>query len=199
MDLLYGTNNQAKLENMRRVIRDLPLTIHSLKEYPDVGEPSEVGNTPLENARAKAWHYYRAYGAPCFSCDSGLYIDNLPQSLQPGVHVRRVGDKYLNDEEMIAYYASLAKRFGRLKAQYRNGICLILDENHVLEQFDDTLGGEPFYITDTPHVKRIKGFPLDSVSVMADGTYYLDAQVKVDEPDEKSGFYAFFQRVLTQG
>lgn len=46
---------------------------------------------------------------PVFSCDSGLYFDNVPDEIQPGVHVRTINGKYLSDEEMLAYYTGLGK------------------------------------------------------------------------------------------
>lgn len=48
------------------------------------------GNTPLENARMKALAYYETFRIPVFSCDSGLYFDNVPDEVQPGIHVRNV-------------------------------------------------------------------------------------------------------------
>lgn len=54
------------------------------KKIPEV---SENGNTPLENARIKAHAYYNAFRMPVFSCDSGLYFGNVPDEIQPGVHL----------------------------------------------------------------------------------------------------------------
>lgn len=54
-----------------------------------------------------------------FSCDSGLYFDELDEKEQPGLYVRRVGGKELTDDEMIAYYAALARRHGeKITGQY---------------------------------------------------------------------------------
>ena len=64
----------------------------------------ETGNTPLENARQKAIAYYQVFKMPVFSCDSGLYFDEVPDEIQPGVHVRNVNGRCLSDDEMIAYY-----------------------------------------------------------------------------------------------
>lgn len=107
MKLLYGTKNPAKVEAMRKRLEVLNIEIISFysselkglcKKIPDV---PEEGKTPLENARQKAKAYYQAFGIPVFSCDSGLYIEELPDKLQPGVHVRTINGKYLSDEEML--------------------------------------------------------------------------------------------------
>ena len=91
MKILYGTTNQAKLDSMKRLAEPLEIEIIGLKE---LGKPlphvEETGNNPLENARIKAKAYYEAFSMPVFSCDSGLYFDELPEELQPGTHIRRV-------------------------------------------------------------------------------------------------------------
>ena len=79
-----------------------------------IPEVIEDGNTPLENARLKAMAYYEAFQIPVFSCDSGLYFDNVPDEVQPGVHVRNVNGKSLSDDEMIDYYSGLGKNMETL-------------------------------------------------------------------------------------
>ena len=107
-----------------------------------------------------------------------LYFENVPEELQPGIHVRTVGGKYLTDDEMLAYYSGLAKKYGDLKAGYRNAVCLILDRDRVYESMDASLASRPFLITSRPHSKvRQKGFPLDSLSVdIQTGKYYYDME-----------------------
>ena len=129
MKLLYGTGNPAKLSSMKRIVKKLGMELIGLKdldcESPDV---PETGRTPLENARQKALAYYDAFHIPVFSCDSGLYFDGIPDDIQPGVHVRTIEGKRLTDVEMIAYYSDPARRYGNLRARYKNAICLVLDE-----------------------------------------------------------------------
>lgn len=135
----------------------------------------ETGKNPLENARIKAHAYYEAYKMPVFSCDSGLYFDEVPEELQPGVHVRRINGRTLSDDEMIAYYAALAARFGSLTAQYRNAICLVMDETHCYERMDASIAGRKFRLVSEPHPQRTPGFPLDNLSVeIESGRYYYD-------------------------
>ncbi len=199
MKILYGTGNQAKLGAMQRALRNQNIEIIGLKEYSGrIPKVAEDGLTPLENARLKATAYYEALHIPVFSCDSGLYFEGLPEEYQPGVYVKRVAGKELTDEEMIAYYSGLAKRFGKLKARYKNAICFVLDKEHVYESMADNLSGEAFYIVDTPHSRRVEGFPLDSLSVhIESGLYYYDR--KETNPDELAmdiGFYEFFREIL---
>ncbi len=98
MKLLYGTGNPAKLESMRSRLAQLDMELLGLQdlraEGKDIPKVPEDGSTPLENARQKAEAYYKAFGMPVFSCDSGLYFDNVPDEVQPGVHVRNVKGKF---------------------------------------------------------------------------------------------------------
>lgn len=107
MKLLYGTGNLAKLSAMRNRLEQLDIELIGLNDLRAEGkiipEVIEDGNTPLENARLKAMAYYEAFQIPVFSCDSGLYFDNVPDEVQPGVHVRNVNGKCLSDDEMIDY------------------------------------------------------------------------------------------------
>lgn len=178
MQILYGTTNGAKLTAMRGVTDCLGVTLMSLQDVPaPLPLIDESGMDPLENARIKAMAYYRAFGVPVFSCDSGLFFDEVPPEQQPGVHVRRVNGRELTDEEMVAYYAALAQRHGgRLTARYRNAICFVYDIDHVYSSFDLSLATDAFYMVDKPFDKvREAGFPLDSLSVdISTGKYYYD-------------------------
>ncbi len=199
MKLLYGTGNPAKLEAMRRRLTGLKAEIVGLNELnKEIPVVLEEGNTPLENARQKALAYYETFGMPVFSCDSGLYIEELPEELQPSVHVRTVKGKYLTDEEMIAYYSGLAKEYGNLTARYKNAICLILDPEHIYESMEESLSSKPFIITSKPHSLIKKGFPLDSLSLeIKSGKYYYDLEDdELDQVAVEDGFQDFFQKHL---
>ena len=101
---------------MRRRLSELDIEVLGLADMDrEAPSPSEDGSTPLENARQKALCYYDFYQIPVFSCDSGLYFEDLPQELQPGIHVRTVGGKCLTDQEMLAYYGGLAEKYGNLR------------------------------------------------------------------------------------
>lgn len=200
MKILYGTGNPAKLDAMKRRLGVLGIELLGLKDISmKIPEIEEDGTTPLENARKKALGYYKAFHMPVFSCDSGLYIDHIPQELQPGVHVRTVKGKYLTDDEMIEYYAGLAKKYGNLTARYRNAICFVVDEEHMYEAMEESMASEPFIITSVPHsVIRAKGFPLDSISIdIKTGKYYYDLnEGELDQVAVEDGFLEFFRRYL---
>lgn len=199
MKLIYGTGNPAKLASMRRRLGGLKVEILGLKDIDkEIPEVTEDGRTPLDNARKKAMAYYKVFGEPVFSCDSGLYFDSVPDEVQPGVHVRNVKGKCLSDAEMIDYYSSIAKEYGDLTARYKNAIVLVMDNGHIYESMDDSLASEPFIITSVPHEIIKQGFPLDSLSVdIKTGKYYYDLEgSELDEVAVEDGFLDFFKKIL---
>ena len=203
MKLLYGTGNPAKLSAMRNRLEQLDMELIGLNDLRAEGkfipEVIEDGNTPLENARLKAMAYYEAFQIPVFSCDSGLYFDNVPDEVQPGVHVRNVNGKSLSDDEMIDYYSGLGKKYGNLVARYRNAICFVMDDTHIYEAMEPSMESEKFILTDKPHSTiRKEGFPLDSISLdIKTNKYYYDLpEDKLEQVAVEDGFLEFFKNIL---
>ena len=203
MKLLYGTGNLAKLSAMRNRLERLGIELIGLNdlraEGKNIPEIIEDGNTPLENARLKAMAYYEAFQIPVFSCDSGLYFDNVPDEVQPGVHVRNVNGKCLSDDEMIDYYSGLVKAYGNLVARYRNAICFIMDNTHIYETMEPSMESEKFILTDKPHSTiRKEGFPLDSISLdIKTNKYYYDLpEDRLEQVAVEDGFLQFFKNIL---
>ena len=203
MKLLYGTGNLAKLSAMRNRLEQLDIELIGLNDMRAEGKivPKviEDGNTPLENARLKAMAYYEAFQIPVFSCDSGLYFDNVLDEVQPGVHVRNVNGKCLSDDEMIDYYSGLVKAYGNLVARYRNAICFVMDNTHIYEAMEPSMESEKFILTDKPHSTiRKEGFPLDSISLdIKTNKYYYDLpEDKLEQVAVEDGFLEFFKNIL---
>ena len=199
MRILYGTTNKGKLQAMEKSVRQLNIEIIGLNDLNcKIPLIEECGRTPLENAEIKARAYFEAFHMPVFSCDSGLYFDELTDEEQPGIHVRRVNGKELNDDEMIQYYSTLAEKYGgKITGRYRNAIYFILDENHYYSSMDMSIATEPFVLVTKPHIKRVEGFPLDSLSIdIETGKYYYDIEVKDVSTSVDDGVRKFFTDVL---
>lgn len=199
MKILYGTTNKGKLQAMETAVKQLDIQLIGLNDL-DSELPfiNEDGKTPLENAEIKAKAYYEAFHIPVFSCDSGLYFDELKEGEQPGIHVRRINGRELTDDEMVQYYSSLAKKHGgKITGRYRNAIYFILDENHHYSSMDMSIATEPFLLVEKPHLKRVEGFPLDSLSVdIGSGKYYYDLEVKDVSTSVDDGIRKFFSEIL---
>lgn len=213
LTLIYGTTNPAKLEAMRNRLSEIPfLEIEGLIEEMaginirpgfsqrtgKLPQMKETGKTVLENAVQKARQYYELLHRPVFSCDTGIYLEGVPRELQPGIHVRQREGKYLTDEELLAFYQDLAVRYDPLSAVYQNGICLILDEEHIYALADKSLESKPFRIVDKPHPIRKEGFPLDSLSVDPEtGRYFYDLTKDcLDKVAVEDGFLQFFKDIF---
>lgn len=199
MKILYGTTNTAKLQAMVKAVEELGIELIGLNDLDsELPVINEDGKNPLENAEIKARAYYEAFHMPVFSCDSGLYFDELKEEEQPGIYVRRVGNRELTDDEMIKYYASIAEKHGgKITGRYRNAIYFILDDAHHYSSMDMSIATEPFILVTKPHEKRVKGFPLDSLSVdINSGEYYYDLDVKDVSTSVDEGVREFFKKSL---
>jgi len=65
----------------------------------------------------------------------------------------------------------------------------------------DSISTEKFIISSTPHIKRVEGFPLDSLSIhMASNIYFFDMQNEKYDKEEffniDNGFVKFFSSAL---
>ena len=202
MRVLYGTTNPAKLASMRQAAEKVGLDVIGLMDLNQpIPQVEESGKDPLKNAELKARAYYEAFHMPVFSCDSGLFFEELEAEEQPGTHVRRVNDRELTDDEMIEYYSGLARRHnGRLTGYYQNGICFVVDEEHIFRSMDRSLSTERFILADTtPYKVRQKGFPLDSLSIdIKTGKYYYDLEEHELAGSTFEGTRMFFEKVMAE-
>lgn len=199
MKILYGTTNTAKLQAMVKAVKQLGIELIGLNDLDgEIPVIREDGKNPLENAEIKARAYYDTFHMPVFSCDSGLYFDELKEEDQPGIYVRRVDGRELSDDEMIQYYASLSEKHGgKITGRYRNAIYFILDEEHHYSSMDMSIATEPFILVTKPHEKRVQGFPLDSLAVdIGSGKYYYDLDVKDVSTSVDDGVREFFKKSL---
>lgn len=201
MQLLYGTSNPAKLSAMKRSLSSLPVTLLGLADLASLpADVEETGITPLENACIKARHYRDITGMTTLSADTSLYVDGLPPDRQPGVHARRMLGERMDDEQMLQYYRELAASLGgRATARYRNALCIAFADGREMTRSDDSVASSAFYLVDTPHPKRVAGFPLDALSVdIASGQYYYDMKTSRADNDlaMMDGYCLFVREAL---
>ncbi len=146
MKILYATGNNSKLYNMRRRLERTGIEVISPRDLNLSIDVVEDGKTTLENAIKKAQAYYEIVKMPVFSGDTAVYLDGIPDNLQPGLYVRRVNNRNLTDEEMIEYYSNLTKRFGnKCIGYYETGIAFITDGklvSHTIKEPDFLLISE---------------------------------------------------------
>jgi XTP/dITP diphosphohydrolase len=87
MEIVLATRNKKKIEEIRRITVDLPITILSLDNFPNCPETVEDKDTFEGNAVKKAIEVCRCTGKPALADDSGLEVDALEGA--PGVYSAR--------------------------------------------------------------------------------------------------------------
>ncbi len=87
MEIVLATRNKKKIEEIRRITADLPITILSLDNFPDCQETVEDENSFEGNAIKKATEVCRYTGKPALADDSGLEVDVLGGA--PGIYSAR--------------------------------------------------------------------------------------------------------------
>ena len=85
--LLIASNNLKKLEELKALLKDLPITLLSLKDFPNVSDIEEDGKAFRENVEKKALGFAKQTGCLTLADDSGLCVDYLKG--EPGVYSAR--------------------------------------------------------------------------------------------------------------
>lgn len=163
-EILFATENKSKAKRFTKGLLEHDIKVLTLEDININVEVEENGSTAIENALIKARAYAKETSLPVFAMDDTLYIDNIPDDKQPGLFVRRVNGKKLNDEEMIEYYSNLAKEYGTnglLTGRWIYGMALI-NNGH---EYTYTWSKQNFYITSTPSNIINPGYPLNTISI----------------------------------
>lgn len=187
--ILFATGNMAKVNRFLEGLLAKDIQILTLKDIDVNLNIEENGKDAIENALIKARAYYEKTKIPTLAMDDTLYLENVPTNKQPGMYVRRVGGKTLTDDEMISYYSSLAKEYGKngkLTARWIYGMALIKDG----KEYTYTWSKNDFYIVSTPSNIINPGYPLNTISINKKlNKYFTDMtaedklEVKEDESD----------------
>jgi XTP/dITP diphosphohydrolase len=123
MKLIFATNNQHKVEEIRSVLDD-SLQLITLKEAgidKDIPEPYD---TLEENASAKSRTIFEMTGLNCFSEDTGLEVFSLDG--EPGVKsARYAGEGRSFDANIEKLLTNLATKADR-SARFRTVISLLI-------------------------------------------------------------------------
>lgn len=123
MKIVFATNNQHKLQEIREILGD-QFEILSLADIGCHEDIPETGNTLEANAHQKAEYVFDHYHIDCFADDTGLEVDALGGA--PGVHSARYAEG--TDHNSEANMAKLPRELGdndNRKARFRTVISLI--------------------------------------------------------------------------
>lgn len=96
-ELVLASGNKGKIAEFQRLLEGLDIQVHSMKEYPEIGEIVEDGNTFKENALIKARAVCKATGKAAMADDSGLVVDALGGA--PGIYSARFAGEQRSDAD----------------------------------------------------------------------------------------------------
>ena len=197
--ILMGSNNPAKVTQMRELLRPLPLLVLSPLETGITICVHEDGHTPEENAKKKAQQYFNHAGIATFAIDSSLYLESFPPEKQPGLHVRRIrGDNDVSDEEMITYYITeLDKVGGESKGIWTTAVALVSALKNIdCEHFES----KTLFTSKPSHIMMI-GEPLNSLQVdIKSGKYFSEMssnERSIARGRRAQGIFDFIERHLS--
>ena len=96
-ELVLASGNKGKLAEFQRLLDGLDVQIHSMKDYPEIGEIVEDGSTFAENALIKARAVCKATGKPAMADASGHAVDALTGA--PGISSARFAGEQRSDAD----------------------------------------------------------------------------------------------------
>lgn len=124
--LLIATTNQGKAEEIRSLLKGLPLVVASLLELNSRDIYGEDDSSFLVNARGKSLFYGQKWEGLTLGEDSGLEIDFLHGA--PGVRSARFSDPGATDEKNITKVLKLMEEVPEEKRKARFVSCLVLSQ-----------------------------------------------------------------------
>lgn len=154
MKIILATTNQGKVKELLKLLEDSDLEILTLKDFPEIPEVIEDGNTFEENALKKARTINNITGILTIADDSGLEVDYLNGS--PGIYSARFSGEDSNAEKNNKKLLELLKDvpYEERKANFKCVIAVV--GNHVEKTFEGLCYG-----TILDNLKGLNGFGYD--------------------------------------
>ena len=175
MKLIFATNNQHKVEEIRAVLPS-SFQILALQEAGidiDIPEPHE---TLEANAKEKALTIFHLTNTACFSEDTGLEVFAL--NGEPGVRSARYAGEEKAFQQNIDKLLQKLEGIENQEAQFRTVICLIMEGS--IEFFEGICRGRIIAAQ-----KGMGGFGYDPIFV-PDGAEKTFAQMSMKEKSQYS-------------
>lgn len=160
--LVIATKNPAKIAHYKTILGEISDEVFGLDSFEIMDKPEESGTTAEENAKIKATFYALKTGCPVFSEDEALYVDFLPETEQPGTHVRRInGRDEVDDDQLILHWEKVIASVPKNKrtGKWRIAYCIATPEGSI-----KTSGLDYPIMFFSPTSKiRIPGWPMSSL------------------------------------
>ena len=171
--IIFATGNPTKAKRFSKGLAKKGVEVLALRDIGIKINVKEDGKNVIENALKKVRECYDVTGRISIGMDDALYLENVPEEKQPGLYVRRVEGKELDDEEMIEHYTKLVKKYGKngkINAKWVYGIAVI---NESGKESTYTWTKEGIYLVDKVCKKISTGYPLDSITKNTKNNKYL--------------------------
>lgn len=126
--IVIGTSNKNKVNRIKNLFKNEKYEFFALNEVcPNVSEPEETADNPIDIAIQKAVHYvnYIPEGYIVLTQDDTLKFENINEEDNPGTHIKEpVVKAYgkFTDENAARYYSELAKKYnGSITMEFSYG------------------------------------------------------------------------------
>ena len=181
--ILFATTNKSKINDFKKNLFKYNIEVLSLEDLNIKIDVIENGKSAIENALLKVRSCKKYTNLPIIGMDDSLYLEGVPEDIQPGLYVRRVSGKTLNDEEMIDYYTSIVKKYGingRIECKWVYGFALIDADR---KEYTYSWCIDNFYMVEKPSSIIKSGYPLNSISKYKENNKYFN-EINDDEKEK---------------
>jgi len=179
-EIIIGTTNPAKVEQIRGALQPLGLVINGISKDVVLPEVVEDGKTAQENAFKKATTYANFLKKNVLSMDNALYFDGLKPEEQPGLNVRRIkgSNSRPTDEEMLNYYSNLIENCGgKINGHWEFAVCFVKSTG---EKYETTIIS-PRIFTSKISSTVVPGYPLESIQIDPESGKYVSEMSKEEQ------------------
>ena len=141
--IVIGTTNKNKVNRIKRLFKNEDYEFLSLDDIcPNLGEPEETANNPVDIAIQKAMYYvnYIPEGYVVLTQDDTLEFKNIKEEDNPGPHIKEPVIKTygkFTDENAAKYYSELAKKYGGsipMEFVYGHAVAVVDKKNRTIKK-----------------------------------------------------------------
>ena len=124
--LVLATGNPGKVDELRALLADLPLTLRPASDLDDPPDVTEDADTLDGNARKKARAFHEHTGLPALADDTGLEVAALGGG--PGVHTARFAGPDATPDDNKRRLLDVMEGVEDRRARFRTVAALVEDD-----------------------------------------------------------------------